>query len=101
MRQANGETKSHEIDTDTFVVVSNFNGHLLVHIRKCNGDQPIPAVIGVVREERKRYPQPWTHAHKKNKMCCNGGTTGQGVLYTIENNSNNELAIKVNMCLTR
>ena len=41
-RQVNGETKSSdkkfEIDTDTFVVVSNFNGHLLVHIRKFNGD---------------------------------------------------------------
>ena len=36
-RQANGETnsldKKFEIDTDTFVVVTNFNGHLLVHIR--------------------------------------------------------------------
>ena len=35
--QANGETKSldkrFETDTDTFVVVSNFNGHILVHIR--------------------------------------------------------------------
>ena len=53
------------------------------------------------RKERKRYPQPWTDAHKKNKMCCNGGTTGQGVLYTIENNSNKQLAIKVNISLTR
>ena len=83
----------------------------MVHIRKFNGDfqqkrglhvhQPIPAVIGVVMEERKRYPQPWRDAHKKNKMCCNGGTTGQGVLYTIENNSNKQLAIRVNMSLTR
>ena len=43
-RQANGETKSFdnkfEIDTDTFVVVSNVNGHLLVHIRKFNGNFP-------------------------------------------------------------
>ena len=67
-RPVNGETKSldkkFEIDTDTCVVVSNFNGHILVHIRKFNGDfptkegglhvnQPIPVVIGVVREERK------------------------------------------------
>ena len=52
-------------------------------------------------EERKRYPQPWTDAHKKNKMRCNGETTGQGVLYTIENNSNKQLAIKVNVSLTR
>ena len=62
--------------------------------------QPIPAVIGVVREERKLYPQPLTDMYKNNKMCCNGGTTGRGVLYTIENNSNNQLAIKVNMSLT-
>ena len=43
-RQANGETESldkkFEIDTDTFVVVSNFNGHLLVYIRKFNGNFP-------------------------------------------------------------
>ena len=43
-RQANGATnsldKKFEIDTDTFVVVTNFNGHLLVHIRKYNGDFP-------------------------------------------------------------
>ena len=36
-RQANGEANSldmkFEIDTNTFVVVTNFNGHLLVHIR--------------------------------------------------------------------
>ena len=41
-RQANGVTNSldnkFEIDTDTFVVVKNFNGYLLVHIRKYNGD---------------------------------------------------------------
>ena len=47
------------------------------------------------------YPQPWTYAHKKNTMSCNGGTTGQAVLYTIENNSNKQFAIKVNMSLTR
>ena len=43
-RQTNGETKSldkkFEIDTDTFVVVSNVNGHLLVHIQVFNGDFP-------------------------------------------------------------
>ena len=36
-RQANGEANlldmKFEIDTNTFVVVTNFNGHLLVHIR--------------------------------------------------------------------
>ena len=43
-RQANRATKSldkkFEIDTDTFVVVIIFNGHLLIHIRKYNGDFP-------------------------------------------------------------
>ena len=43
-RQANGATnsldKKFEIDTDTFVVVTNFNGHLLVHIRKYNNNFP-------------------------------------------------------------
>ena len=43
-RQANSETKSldkkFKIDTDIFVVVLNFNGHLMVHIRKFNGDFP-------------------------------------------------------------
>ena len=43
-RQANGAInslyKKYEIDTDTFVVVTNFNGHILVHIRKYNGDYP-------------------------------------------------------------
>ena len=41
-RQANCATnsldKTFEIDKDTFVVVTNFNGHLLVHIRTYNGD---------------------------------------------------------------
>ena len=32
--------KKFKIDTDTFVVVSNFNGHLLVHIQTFNGDFP-------------------------------------------------------------
>ena len=36
-RQTNGATnlldKKFEIDTDTFEVVTNFNGHPLVHIR--------------------------------------------------------------------
>ena len=44
-RQANGASnsldKKFEIDTDTSVVVTNFNGHILVHIRKYNGDFPI------------------------------------------------------------
>ena len=35
--------------------------------RGLHAHQPIPAVIGVVREERKGYPRPWTDAHKKNK----------------------------------
>ena len=92
------------------MVVSNFNGHLLVHIQKFNGDFPTKegsacsptntSSYWTCWEEAERNPQPWTDAHKKSKMCCNGGTTGQGVLYTIENNSNKQLAIKVNMSLT-
>ena len=43
-RQANGATysltKKFEIDTDTFVVVTNFNGQILVYMRKYNGDFP-------------------------------------------------------------
>ena len=39
-RQVNGATnsldKKFEIDTDTFVVVTNFNGHPLAHIKKYN-----------------------------------------------------------------
>ena len=37
-KQVNGATnsldKKFEIDMDTFVIVTNFNGHILVHIRK-------------------------------------------------------------------
>ena len=51
-------------------------------------------------EEGYMNPQSWTDAHKKNKMCNNGGTPGQGILYTIENNDNKQLAIKVNMSST-
>ena len=43
-RQANSASnslnKKFEIHTDTFVVVTNFNGHILVHIRKYNDDYP-------------------------------------------------------------
>ena len=41
-RQANCATnlldKKFELDTDTFVVVTNFNGYLLIHIRKYSGN---------------------------------------------------------------
>ena len=81
-RQANGATnsldKKFEIDTDTFVVVTNFNGHLLVHIRNT---------------------QHGTDVHKKNKRCNNGGTTRQRSLYTIEKHGSNQHAIKVNLSL--
>ena len=56
-RQVNGATNSRdkkfEIDTDTFVVVTNFNGHLLVHIRKYNGD--IPTKEGVCMFTNQYY----------------------------------------------
>ena len=35
------------------------------------------------------------------RIRCNGGTTGQGILYTIEHNSHKQPAIKVNKSLTR
>ena len=42
--QTNGATnsldKKFEINTETCVVVTNFNGHILVYIRKYNGDFP-------------------------------------------------------------
>ena len=115
-RQANGETKSldkkFEIDTETFVVVSNFNGHLFVHIQKFNGDLPIQEgvcmftntyqqLLELLGKKDKGIPNLGQRRTRRKKMCCNGGTTGQGVLYTIENNSNKQLAIKVNMSLTR
>ena len=36
--EANSLDKQFEIDTDTFVLVTNFNGHRLVHTRKYNGE---------------------------------------------------------------
>ena len=71
-RQANGATnsldKKFKIDTDTFVVVTNFNGLLLVHIRKDNGDYTT-----------------WDRCAYVKKRCNNGGTTRQRILHTIEN----------------
>ena len=56
-RQVNGATnspdKKFEVDTDTFVVVTNFNGHILVHIRKYNGD--IPTKEGVCMFTNQYY----------------------------------------------
>ena len=73
-RQANGKTKSldkkFEIDTDTLVVVSNFNGHLLVHIRKFNGD--FPTKEGVCMFTNK-YQQLLELLGKKEKSILNLG----------------------------
>ena len=73
-RQANGETKSldkkFEIDTDTFVVVSNFNGHLLVHIRKFNGDFPTKEGVCMFTNQ---YQQLLELLGKKEKAILNLG----------------------------
>ena len=113
-RQANSATnsldKKFEIDTDTFVVVTNFNGHLLVHIRKIQWRLsnkrrglhvllPILSTPGAVTEEGERNTQHGTDAHKKNKRCNNGGTTRQRILHTIEKHGRNQHAIKVNLSL--
>ena len=73
-RQANGETKSldkkFEIDTDTFVVVSNFNGHLLVHILIFNGDFPTKEGVCMFTNQ---YQQLLELLGKKEKGILNLG----------------------------
>ena len=73
-RQFNGATnsidKKFEIDTDTFVVVTNFNGHLLVHIRKFNED--IPTKEGVCMFTNQYY-QLLELLQKKEKGTLNMG----------------------------
>ena len=73
-RQANGATNlldnKFEIDTDTFVVVTNFNGHILVHIRKYNGD--IPTKKGVCMFTNQYY-QLLELLQKKEKGTLNMG----------------------------
>ena len=111
-RQDNGETKSldkkFEVDTETFVVVLNFNGHLLVHIRKFNGDFPTKEVVCMFT---KQYQQLLELVGKKDKGIPNLGQmhirrtkcgimVEQRIFYTIENNSFKQLAIKVNMSST-
>ena len=99
-RQANGATnsinKKFEIDTDTFMVVTNFNGHLLVHIRKYNGDCPTKEGICIFANQ---YYQLLELLQKKEKGTLNLGqmrirkTNGaimveplvNQILHTIEN----------------
>ena len=73
-RQANGATnsldKKFEIDTDTFVVVTNFNGHLLVHIRKYNGDYPTKEGVCMFSNQ---YYQLLELLQKKEKGTLNMG----------------------------
>ena len=73
-RQVNGATnsldKKFEIDTDTFVVVTNFNGHLLVHIIKYNGN--IPTKEGVCMFTNQYY-QLLELLQKKEKGTLNMG----------------------------
>ena len=68
-RQPNGETKSldkkFEIDTKTFVVVLNFNGHLLVHIGKYNGEFPTKKGSACPPTTTSSY---WNCWGRKNKV---------------------------------
>ena len=73
-RQVNGATnsldKKFEIDTDTFVVVTNFNGHLLVHIRKYNGNYPTKEGVCMFTHQ---YYQLLELLQKKEKVTLNMG----------------------------
>ena len=73
-REANGETKSLDnkfgIDTDTCVVVSNFNRHLLVHIGKFNGDFPTKEGVCMFTNQ---YQQLLGLLGKKEKGILNFG----------------------------
>ena len=73
-RQANGATnsldKKFEIDTDTFVVVINFNGHILVHIGKYNGDYPTKERVCMFSNQ---YYQHLELLQKKEKGTLNMG----------------------------
>ena len=73
-RQANGATntldKKFEINTDTFVILTNFNGHLLVHIRKYNGDYPTKEEVCMFSNQ---YYQLLELLQKKEKGALNLG----------------------------
>ena len=70
--QANGETKSldkkFKIEKETFVVVLSFNGHLLVHIRKFNGDFPSKEWVCMFSNQ---YQQLLELLRKKDKGILN------------------------------
>ena len=67
----NSLDKKFEIDTDTFVVVTtNFNGHLLVHIRKYNGDFPTKEGVCMLTNQ---YYQLLELLQKKEKGILNMG----------------------------
>ena len=73
-RQANGATNSRdkkfEIDTDTFVLVTNLKGHILVHIRKYNGDYPTKEWVCMFSNQ---YYQLLGLLQKKEKGTLNMG----------------------------
>ena len=73
-RQANSETKSldkkFEIDTNTFLVVSNFNDHLLMHIQKFNDDFPTKEKVCMFTNQ---YQQLLALLGKKEKGILNLG----------------------------
>ena len=113
-RQANGATnsldKKFEIDTDTFIVVTNFNGHLLVHIRKYNGDYPTKEGVCMFSNQ---YYQLLELLQKKEKGTLNMGqmrikrTKGaimverldKGSSIQLKKHGRNQHAIKVNLSL--
>ena len=112
-RQANGAInsldKKFEIDTNTFVVVTNFNGHLLVHIRKYKGDYPTKEGVFMFSNQYYQLLELLQKKEKgtlnmgqmriKNKRCNNGGTTRQRILHTIEKHGRSQHAIMVNLSL--
>ena len=73
-RQANGTTnsldKKFEIETDIFVVVPNFNRHILVHIRKYNGNYPTKEGVCMFSNQ---YYQLLELLQKKGKGTLNMG----------------------------
>ena len=76
-RQINGATnsldKKFEIDTDTFVVVTNFNGHLLVHIRKYNGDYSTKEGVCMFTNQYYQLLELLELLQKKDKGTLNMG----------------------------
>ena len=113
-RQANGANisldKKFEIDTDTFVVVTNFNGHLLVHIRQYNGDYPTKEgvcmfsnqyyeLMEMLQKEKKGTPNMGQIRIRKTKGAIMGERLDKGAFIQLKKNGSNQHAIKKNLSL--